>query len=422
MVPFSLYCELPALPGREPFGGRILSHDFVEAALMVRAGWEAWLAYDLRGTYEESPPTLVDHLKRDRRWCQGNLQHLWLVFAKKLPLASRIHLFMGIMAYLGSPLWFLFLLFGTWIAWDRVASKLSLVVVPGIGGRLCGWSAVEQSVGLACFVFGLLLLPRVLALTGTIFSPARKRFGGTVRILIGAALELVMSTLLAPAVMIAHTGIVLSMVAGRAVGWGTQNRVADGTGWREALQVHWPAVVAGLVWAVAAWQVGPGFLKWFAPILLGMGLSPLWSVVTSKASLGKRLRAWRILATPEEIQPPQVALDAEAAAGLHDPALVTEAPSRRGVIAAVVDPYVNGVHVSLVEQEELDEARQRLVERWLAEGPGALERAALMDALHDGAVMLQMHRSVWMRPADGLHPAWREAVASYREHAESSAA
>ena len=116
MKPFSEFCELPALPGREPFGGRILSHDFVEAALMVAQGWEVWLAWDIEGTYEEAPPTLVDHLIRDRRWCQGNLQHLWLIFARKLPFSVRMHLFMGIMAYLGSPIWFLFLALGTWIA------------------------------------------------------------------------------------------------------------------------------------------------------------------------------------------------------------------------------------------------------------------------------------------------------------------
>ena len=125
LKPFSEFCELPALPGREPFGGRILSHDFVEAALMVAEGWEVWLAWDIEGTYEEAPPTLVDHLIRDRRWCQGNLQHLWLIFARKLPFSVRMHLFMGIMAYLGSPLWFLFLLFGTWVAWDRYSSELS---------------------------------------------------------------------------------------------------------------------------------------------------------------------------------------------------------------------------------------------------------------------------------------------------------
>jgi membrane glycosyltransferase len=156
LKPFSEFCELPALPGREPFGGRILSHDFVEAALMVTQGWEVWLAWDIEGTYEEAPPTLVDHLIRDRRWCQGNLQHLWLIFARKLPFSVRMHLFMGIMAYLGSPLWFLFLLLGTWIAWDRYLSALSHLPFENCAARLFGISGVEQSIILTGAIFSLL--------------------------------------------------------------------------------------------------------------------------------------------------------------------------------------------------------------------------------------------------------------------------
>jgi hypothetical protein len=108
--PFLDHCGLPKLPGREPFGGEILSHDFVEAALLRRAGWEVWLAYDLEGSYEEIPPTLIDYAKRDRRWCQGNLQHLRLAFRTGFNALSRLHFLMGVMSYAASPLWLLFLI------------------------------------------------------------------------------------------------------------------------------------------------------------------------------------------------------------------------------------------------------------------------------------------------------------------------
>jgi membrane glycosyltransferase len=108
--PFLEHCGLPKLPGREPFGGEILSHDFVEAALLRRAGWEVWLAYDLEGSYEEIPPTLIDYAKRDRRWCQGNLQHLRLALAHGFNALSRLHFSMGVMSYAASPLWLLFLI------------------------------------------------------------------------------------------------------------------------------------------------------------------------------------------------------------------------------------------------------------------------------------------------------------------------
>ncbi len=60
------------LPGRTPFGGHVLSHDFVEAALIRRGGWAVRMAPDLAGSFEEGPPSLTDVAVRDRRWCQGN--------------------------------------------------------------------------------------------------------------------------------------------------------------------------------------------------------------------------------------------------------------------------------------------------------------------------------------------------------------
>ena len=107
---FMQHCGLPQLPGNPPFGGEIMSHDFVEAALLRRAGWEVWMAPDIGGSFEEPPPTLMDYLIRDRRWCQGNLQHLRVVFAQGLTLPSRLHLAMGIMSYCLSPLWLLLLI------------------------------------------------------------------------------------------------------------------------------------------------------------------------------------------------------------------------------------------------------------------------------------------------------------------------
>ena len=72
---FAQSCGLPHLSGRPPFGGHILSHDFVEAALLARDGWKVRVDPDLEGSFEEAPSNLIEYAKRDRRWCQGNLQH-----------------------------------------------------------------------------------------------------------------------------------------------------------------------------------------------------------------------------------------------------------------------------------------------------------------------------------------------------------
>ncbi len=106
---FMKWCALPQLPGRHPFGGHILSHDFVEAALLARENSQVWLAHQLPGSYEEAPQTMIDNARRDRRWCQGNLQHGMLLLARGLRGVSRIHLLLGIFGYLCSPLWLIFL-------------------------------------------------------------------------------------------------------------------------------------------------------------------------------------------------------------------------------------------------------------------------------------------------------------------------
>ncbi len=113
VAPFIRHCALHRLPGTGALSGEILSHDFVEAALMRRAGWGVWIAYDVSGSYEEMPPNLIDELKRDRRWCQGNLMNARLMLTKGLHPAHRVVFMTGVMAYLSAPLWFLFLVLST---------------------------------------------------------------------------------------------------------------------------------------------------------------------------------------------------------------------------------------------------------------------------------------------------------------------
>lgn len=413
--PFSEFCELPALPGREPFGGRILSHDFVEAALMVSQGWEVWLAWDIEGTYEEAPPTLVDHLIRDRRWCQGNLQHLWLIFARKLPFSVRMHLFMGIMAYLGSPLWFLFLALGTWVAWDRYSSDLSQLPFENFADRWFHVDGIQQSIILTIFIFFLLFLPKILAVAGAILTPRiRRSFGGAIPLVIGALLETFVSMLLAPSIMVAHTLMVLSIISGKTVGWGNQNRETDGTSWGDAFRFHAPQTILGIAWTLVALKISLTFTAWMVPILMGLILAAPVSVLTSRARYGRALARRKILSTPEELNPPSIILIADQATAAIDPALDATVPGRRGIVAAVVDPYVNGMHVSLLEQSEITPRDEVLAERCLSEGPAGLSKDELSELLYLAPAMLLMHRAVWLRPAEGMHSVWTQAVESYR--------
>ncbi len=435
LKPFSQYCELPALPGREPFGGRILSHDFVEAALMVAKGWEVWLAWDIEGTFEEAPPTLMDHLIRDRRWCQGNLQHMWLIFARKLPFSVRMHLFMGIMAYLGSPIWFLFLALGTWIAWDRSASDLSQLPFENYAARWFHVTGVQQSIILTIFIFGLLFIPKILAVIGAILTPSiRRSFGGIIPLVLGATLETLVSMLLAPCIMVAHTMMVLSIILGRAVGWGNQNRETDGTTWGDAIRFHAVQTILGLAWTAVALGIGYksnvqgiglvgkyAFALWMIPILTGLLLAAPVSVWTSRTRYGRALAKRDILATPEELNPPEIIKLADNSTAAVDPALDASLDARRGVVAAVVDPYVNGVHVSLLDQSEFNETDEALAERCLIEGPAALSKNELSELLYLAPAMLMMHRAVWLRPTESMHSVWTQAVESYRRRLDQPA-
>jgi len=161
---FAEAAALPQLRGRKPFGGHILSHDFVEAALLRRAGWGIYMLPTLAGSYEEVPPSLLDFAARDRRWCQGNLQHLAVVPARDLHWVSRLHFMVGIGAYLTAPLWLLFLLLGMLISLQ--ARFVRPEYFPKGFSLFPTWPAQDPVLAIWVFVatMGLLLLPKLLSL------------------------------------------------------------------------------------------------------------------------------------------------------------------------------------------------------------------------------------------------------------------
>jgi membrane glycosyltransferase len=257
--PFIEHCALPELPGSEPFGGRILSHDFVEAALMRKAGWGVWLAADIEGSFEEGPPTLIDAAKRDRRWCQGNLQHTWLLTARGFRPANRLHLVLGVMGYVSSPLWLLFMVHGTVHIGVGEAGVATTSPVAGLAGALA----------LFGFTMALLFIPKLAALAVALGRPEEVvRYGGRVRLVASFLLEIAASALLAPVNMLFHAKFVLFTLLGQGVTWLTQRRGAedDGTDWREAILTHGGQTLFGLIWCGSAFVLSPrlrsGCFRW----------------------------------------------------------------------------------------------------------------------------------------------------------------
>lgn len=421
VAPFMDHCCLPELPGREPFGGRILSHDFVEAALMRRAGWGVWLAYDLDGSYEEGPPTLIDAAKRDRRWCQGNLQHSWLLFAHGFHPANRFHLLQGIMGYAASPLWLLFLVLSS------IYTFRFLRAVPGAGYHaetllsLFGYIVeVPQAQALFAFTLLLLFLPKLVSVLLALKARRAGAFGGPVRLVTSAVLETAGSALLAPVNMMFHAKFVFYILLGQGVGWVTQRRDAsDDTDWREAIITHSGQTAFGLVWGVSAFILAPQFFWWLSPVVAGLVLSAPVSIFLGKAGFGARARELGLFLTPEETEPPpelvRLRQHLEECYRLMQP--IPQLRADYGLLQAVLDPYVNAVHVSLLRQREGSHAVKsyfvRLRARLLAEGPLALAHREKMALLLDADSMIWLHEQLWKEPADRLAAWWRLAMRQY---------
>ncbi|MGH6904102.1 MAG: glucans biosynthesis glucosyltransferase MdoH [Geminicoccaceae bacterium] len=303
---FMGHAGLPTLPGSPPFGGEILSHDFVEAALLRRAGWEIWLVPDLGGSYEQLPPSLSELTNRDRRWCQGNLQHLRLVTIKGLRPASRAHLMTGAIAYLASPLW-LTLLVLTCLEAAR-SGLMPWVYFTEAAGFGPVWPIARHAelLGLLAATIGMLMLPRFLALFQALVTPRRRRaFGGAARLIRSVFAELAFSMLLAPILMVQHTRVVLATALGWRASWNGQQRGACAEDWRHAAVRYGGCTLFGALWAIGVYLTAPELLPWLSPVLAGLLLAVPIAVLSSRAGLGLAALRHGWFLIPEEIAPPK---------------------------------------------------------------------------------------------------------------------
>ncbi|MCA3734654.1 MAG: glucans biosynthesis glucosyltransferase MdoH [Phenylobacterium sp.] len=298
---FAESCGLPVLPGRKPLGGHVMSHDSVEAAYLRRQGWSVHMTGALPGSYEEAPPGLQAFLARDRRWCQGNMQHIRLLTAAGLHPMSRLQMLIGVMAYLASPLWFLALLTGLVIQFQTEPRLLEI-------STLHGWRTIVEPrqdglvvVWMAALSWFLLFGPKLF---GSLLALGRRRdreaFGGASFILPGVALEMVMSMVMAPIMMVSHTRMLIEIFSGRDSGWRPQQREAGRMRWSEAFAAHAWEVRAGVVFA-AALLARPDLTLVFLPIVLPLLAAPAISLLGSRTTIGAAARRAGFLLTPEEL-------------------------------------------------------------------------------------------------------------------------
>ena len=305
--PFMRHCGLGLLSGRGGLAGEILSHDFVEAALLRRAGWEVWLAPQLGGSWEQHPANLLEELQRDRRWCQGNLQNARLMAEPGFSGAHRTMLGVGALSYLVAPLWLLFVALG----WAHGAAATA-------AGAL--WLAM----------LALLLLPRLLGVLAVQLRGEQRLFGGTLRLWLGALVELLASTLQAPLRMLAHSTFVLGALTGLRLQWKSPARAAMAVRWRDATARVGVLVAPALALLLLALHLRPAYsphlLALLLPLLLAVPLV-VWS-----AAPGGAMRRAGLLAVPEEFAASRT-LPAVAR-----PAAVAAVHAGRGATRAVPSP------------------------------------------------------------------------------------
>ena len=397
--PFMDHCQLASLPGKSPLGGDIMSHDFVEAALMRRAGYGVWLAYDLDGSYEQAPPTLIDELIRDKRWCQGNLQHSRLVFTRGFFPTHRALFINGIMSYGSALLWFFFL----------VASSLQamaeLFIVPTYfpsGPSLFpDWPQYfpKWALSLLGGTGALLFLPKILALFLVMAKGGSRLFGGALPMTASVLGEVVISTFLAPVRMLFHSHFVVSTLLGSRSGWNAQNRSQETTWW-EAARFHWWGTALGIGWGGLMYLVNPGFFLWLSPIVTGLALSIPLSVLTSRVRLGNGAKLIRLFLTPPDIAPPPELVFFRR--NLRKP--LPQSPftllREKGFSRAVVIPRVFTLHVTLISHKRRNSPQKKerldnLVYKALRSGPGILTAQEKIAILSDPESLTSLHRGVW---------------------------
>lgn len=418
VAPFMRHCALGRLSGSGPLSGEILSHDFVEAALMRRAGWKVWMAYDLPGSHEEMPPNLLDELKRDRRWCQGNLINSRLFLWEGLHPAHRAVFMTGVMTYVSAPLWLLSLTLSTaFIVFQTVIGPRYFVEPRQLFPIWPEWD-VKSAIGFAVATGLVLFLPKILGATLVVLRDA-DRFGGRLRVMLGLLMELIFSALLAPVRMLFHTQFVMAALTGLGVLWKSPPREDAETTWSEAMRRHGVHTLVGVVWAVGVYWLEPSYTWWLLPVVGALALSMPISVYSSRVSLGRALRRAGLFLIPEESAPPEELRSMRA----H----VDRAGEAPRFVDAVVDPVVNAIVCAASSpharfSSRMRARRHRAITTAVEGGPHALSDSQKLFFLTDPVALSQLHFQVWTSPA--THPTWRDARVpdAFADHAVLRAA
>ncbi len=392
---FAEAAHLPVLKGKAPFGGHVISHDFIEAALLRRAGWSVRLDSDLAESFEEPPPSITDVLVRDRRWCQGNLQHARFLFARGLAFTSRLHILSGIMAYISAVFWLLLLTTGLALAIQADLTRPEYFRQPSLFPT---WPVFDSARAIELFIvsMSIVLLPKFLGwLTAMINLRRCFRYGGPILVTLSVITEILLSALIAPIMMLAQSRMVWEIFTGGDSGWKPQRRDDGSITLPDALRKHRWHMVTGFAASGLTWYLHHDLFLWTLPVTAGLMLSALLSWTSGKRGPGRALRILGILRTPEERRQPDILSDVEER--LHNAYQVADPKPDSPITALLSDPRLCDWHCAQLpdgaeHHEDFDPdlvlAREKTrrsattpaLEQWLS-------RAELMAFMHSPALI-----------------------------------
>ncbi|HEY8066175.1 MAG TPA: glucans biosynthesis glucosyltransferase MdoH [Methylosinus sp.] len=287
IAPFAQHCDLPRLSG----GRHILSHDQIEAALMRRAGYEVRVLPVESGSYEENPPTLLEFMRRDLRWCRGNMQYVELLFLPGLLPMSRFQLVWAISMFIGAPAWTAIILLGALLPLVQDVSTFPSA----------------SAATLYLLFLGFYLAPKLAGYADVALTPGGlARYGGAARYLIGAGLEIAASFVIGPVTTFAVTVFLLRLPFDNGAAWNAQTRDAHRLDAWETARALWPQFVFGAAALALATIASPRLALWSAPLTFGYLAAFPFALASASPRLGAWLARVRLCAVPEERDPPAI--------------------------------------------------------------------------------------------------------------------
>jgi membrane glycosyltransferase len=387
---FMQHCDLPKLKEEGSLGGEILSHDFVEAALLNRAGWETWLAFELDGSFERPPPTLTDSLKRDRRWCQGNLQHWHIIWSRNIPHLQRFLLLGGIMSYVSSLVWL------TWLATLSIVS-ISYQQLPLISGS---W----ETLSLLVITIILLFVYKLFGILSVIKEGKSKCFSGKFNLFMGVIAETALSILIAPVKMFYYSRFILEILTGRRINWNAQQRTDHQLEWLStAREYAWISII-GLIWGSLLLLFNHQTFLWMLPVLAGLVFSIPVAVLTSPEYTGKTL-----FTTPDDLVPTDILKQFDTNY-LHLQRY-TCLSSQDIFTRVLVDPLAHRQYIAYTPHrnrasEKSKTQRNELADKLLQYGPAYLSNQEYLTLLTDPILMCRLHAKIWRLPENEFQKHW----------------